>query len=194
MSRRKIISNTNSCDKCEEVMMEVLSSESTHSHCLIELSEKQFSRMSSNSIIVEGINYNLSCKTVFYESVTYGNNVMKARKSCTSDGKKSQWDTLLLSRMSCGYLSILCKKDEALNKYPHLLIVDGSSQEFNNAGDTVSYKPSGMLVLCLMKLQRDNIIPRSSWGRNDSILLSMCKNNTITPKLDHFGSTGMCHV
>ena len=96
--------------------------------------------------------------------------------------------------MSCGYLSILCKKDEALNKYPHLLIIDGSNQELNNTDDTVGYKSSGMVVLCLMKLKRDTITPRGSWGKNDSILLSMCKNNTITPKLDHFGSTGMCYV
>ena len=194
LARREINSNTNSFVNCKKVMKEVLSGESVNSHCLIVLSEKQFSRMSSNSIILEGLNEDLSCKKVFYETVTYGNNVIKARKSFTSLGIKYQWDTLLLSRMSGGYLSILCKKDEALNNNPHLLIVDGSSQQVNNVGDTVSYKPSGMLVLCLMKHQRDNIQPRCPWGKNDSVFLALCKNNTITPKLDHFGSTGKCHI
>ena len=177
-----------------KVKNELMYGESGISHCLIELSMKQFQRMSNNSILLGGIIENISSKTVLYETVTYGTNVLKVRKSCIVNGKKYQWDSFLITQMKFGYLSILCKKEDAIKINPHLLVVDGSNQETTNVGKAASYKPSGYLVLFLMKHQRHDLDTRYSWGKHDSLRLKKCKNNIITTNLDHFGSTGMYFI
>ena len=97
----------------------------------------------------------------------------------------------MISKMKFGYLCILCKKEDAIKIHPHLLVVDESNQESTNVGKASSYKPSGYLLLFLINHERHNLDTRYSWGKNDSLLLKLCKNNIITPNLDHFGSTGM---
>ena len=91
-----------------------------------------------------------------------------------------------------GVFEIVIYKTELLVSNPELIIIDGSNQELleDNVNDDTRYKPSEIVVLCLAKLEREDITSWYSWGNKDVINVKKWKSNIITGHSSHFGSTG----
>ena len=141
-------------------------------HSLIELSSKQWTHLEENSIIVSEIH---ECKdknkSVGYKNVTLGSEVYLRKRRGFSNGKHLHWRSPLLANTTDGVFEIVIYKTELLASNPELIIIDGSNQELleDNVNDDTKYKPSGIVVLCLAKLERENITSGYSWCNKDAI-------------------------
>ena len=56
--------------------------------------------------------------------------------------------------------------------------------------ETSTYRPSGIIVLFMCKLQTDKYTTEYTWGQKEANILKTCKNNIITGHSHHFGSSG----
>ena len=104
----------------------------------------------------------------------------------------SQWISPMLGNTANGILAIVANKDELMKSNPTLIVTDGSSQELlsDNVNDVTQYKPLGILLLMLVKWERDKIKSGYCWAKKNAINIKRCKNNIITGHSNHFGSTG----
>ena len=127
-----------------------------------------------------------------YSTIKLGKDIVMRRKKCTSSGRCMQWKSLLLQNVTNGFMVVVGYKHEFLDSNPDLIVVDGSNQQLldDNINDVTAYKPSGIVVLCLMKLEREQIHSQYLWGLNDAVNIKKCKTNIITGHSTHFGSTG----
>ena len=131
-------------------------------------------------------------KKIEYNTIKLGKDITMRRKKCTSSGKSMQWKSPLLQNVANGFMAAVGLKKELLLSNPDLIVVDGSNQELldDNINDVTAYKPSGIVVLCLIKLERELIRSQYLWGPNDALNINKCKTNIITGHSTHFGSTG----
>ena len=60
----------------------------------------------------------------------------------------------------------------------------------NNMRDDTKYKPSGIVIFSLAKVEREDIRSEYSWGNKDALNVKKWKSNIITGYSSHFGSTG----
>ena len=149
--------------------------------------------MEANSIIVSGIQkYKDKNKCVGYKNVTLGSEVHLMKRRIFSNGKHLHWRSPLLANTTDGLFAIVSYKNELLASNPGLIIIDGSNQELlkDNVNDNTEYKPSGIVVLCMAKLEREKISSQYSWESKDNINIKKWKSNIITGHSTHFGSTG----
>ena len=106
-----------------------------------------------------------------YNNITLKNEVDLKRRKGFSNGVYSQWRSPMLGNMANGILAIVANKDELMKSNPTLIVTDGSSQEVlsDDANDVTQYKPSGILLLMLVKWERDKIKSGYCWDKSDEI-------------------------
>ena len=121
-----------------------------------------------------------------------GSNVMLRKKRGLSSGINVNWKTPQLANTKGGYMLIATNKNELLKSNPDLIVIDGSNQELliDNVNDYTDYQPSGILVLCIAKLERESVKSQYLWGHKDAENIKKWKTNIITGHSSHFGSTG----
>ena len=96
-----------------KVISELDSSIKGTPHSLIELSNKQWDRISSDSIIVQEYTkamYYSKDKNTSYGKVTYSTNIIIRRRKGGFNNKKFQWKTPLLCNIDGGFIVIVAKK------------------------------------------------------------------------------------
>ena len=191
--KRKHIQKKNTFVTYNKVISKIDNSKSSTAHSVIELSDKQWSRFQSRSILVGDMS-SIPGKDnkIEYNNIQLGKDIILRRKKCISSGKHIQWKGTSLENASNGFMAVVGYKHEFIDSNPDLIVVDGSNQELleDNMNDVTAYKPSGIVVLCLMKLEREQIHSQYLWGPNDAINVKKCKTNIITGHSTHFGSTG----
>ena len=129
---------------------------------------------------------------VGYNNIHMGSNVMLRKKRGLSSGINVNWKTPQLANTKGGYMLIATNKNELLKSNPDLIVIDGSNQELliDNVNDHTDYEPSGILVLCIAKLERESVKSQYLWGPKDASNIKKWKTNIITGHSSHFGSTG----
>ena len=67
-----------------------------------------------------------------------------------------QWKGPLLANTNNSCMVIVGYKREFVESNPNLIVIDGSNQELleDNVNDDTVYTPSGIVVLCISKLER----------------------------------------
>ena len=174
-------------------MRELADKEKGSPHTVIELSCRQWIRMSNNAIVCEGLSDDITDKkhpVVSYEKVIFGSNISTIRRQFLSNNKRIQCKIPLLSRIKGSFLAIVGKKDELLATNNKVLVVDGSSQELGNNENNRSYKPSGMVLLCLVTFKKEKKEKGYTWGKREADFLKSCKSNIMTGRSHHFSSSG----
>ena len=101
---------------------------------------------------------------VQYNQIKLGKDLKLKKNSGKSSAKHIIWKTPTLENMLGGYMLIVGKKKELLKVNPGLIVIDGSNQELlsNNMNDSTTYLPSGIVVLCICKLERESIMKQYS--------------------------------
>ena len=176
-----------------KVLSKICEYKSTTSHCLLELSQKQWRRIHDRSINLSDMSVTkVDNGKVQYKSYKLGENLRFQNKKGHSSGKFLQWKSPALANINGGYIAIIGNKIEFLQVNPDLIVVDGSNQELlqDNMNDETVYQPSGILVLCIARLERDKIRTAYKWNAKDANTISTCKTNIITAHSTHYGSTG----
>ena len=162
-------------------------------HSLVELSETQWKRLESRSILLTGlISHSTHNNKVEYTDYAAGAKLSFKRSFGKSSGVNKQWRNPMLANIQGGCMLMVVKKQEILDHNPHVIVVDGSSQELlcDNTNDISNYKPSGILVLLMVKLKSTLVKSQYSWGQKDAVEIKKWKNNIISKHSTHFGSTG----
>ena len=191
--KRKTISNYNTNVIHNNVLRDLENKEKGTPHTVIELSGRQWTRISNNSIVCEGLSDEITDKkhpVVSYDKVTIGSNISTIRRKFISNKKRLQCKIPLLSRIKGSFLAIVGKKDDILATNNKVLVVDGSSQELGNNENNKGYKASGMVLLCLVTLKKDRNETGYTWGKREATFLKSCKSNIMTGRSHHFSSTG----
>lgn len=131
-------------------------------------------------------------QNIEYKSITLGKDIKLKRNKSISSGKQKQWRGPLLANTRNGIMLIVGNKNEFVASNPDLIIVDGSNQQLleDDINNDTAYKPSGIVVLCMIKLERETIKTQYLWGPDDARNIKTCKTNIITAHSTHFGSTG----
>ena len=194
MIKRKEIKLKNSYVTHNKFVRELNSSQSGSPHNLIECSSKQWSTLENKSIHVSDMvidNSNAKVKKLAYNNITLGSEVDLRRRKGVPNLIHSQWRSPMLGNTIDGVLAIVANKDELVKSNPRLIVTDGSSQELlsDNVNDVTQYKPSGIVLLMLVKWERDKIKSGYSWAKKDAMNIKRCKNNIISAHSNHFGST-----
>ena len=165
-------------------------------HSLVELSETQWKRLESRSILLTGLvshsTHNNKVEYTDYTDYAAGAKLSFKRSFGKLSGVNKQWRNPLLANIHGGCMLMVVKKQEILDHNPHVIVVDGSSQELlcDNTNDISNYKPSGILVLLMVKLKSALVKRQYSWGQKDAVKIKKWKNNIISKHSTHFGSTG----
>ena len=133
---------------------------------------------------------------MLYNNIEIGCEVNLRKRKGVSNGKHSQWRTPLLGNTIDNLMAIVGNKAELLKSNPKLIITDASNQELldDNINDVTNYKPSGMLLLLLIKWDRDNVKSAYLWSDNEAVNIKKYKTNIITAHSSHFGSTGAYYL
>ena len=122
-------------------------------HCLMELSNREWERYKDSSIHVSGRVEDKSnkCIHIYYEDIIIGKNVsiMKRRSMC--NGKNIWWEEVNLPVMKHGYFFITTPKAELLQD-TSIHIVDTAIRTVNNDKGDDKYKPSGIVLLLMCRL------------------------------------------
>ena len=135
-------------------------SKSTSAHSLIELSSRQWSRLKSHSMcLTEMTAQPGKNKNVGYNNIQLGTNMVIRKRKGKSAGRNMQWKTPLLSNIKGGYMLIVAEKIELVKSNPDLIVIDGCNQGLllDNVNDHTNYQPSGIVVLCIAKLEQESI-------------------------------------
>ena len=100
------------------------------------------------------------------------------------------WNEVNLPKMKGGHLLITAAKKEILMHYNGLCVIDASGQEKGNSFTTDKYCPSGIVVLCICKLQRQKNMAGLEWSKEHANMARKSKTNIMSIKASHFGSNG----
>ena len=155
----------------------------TSSHCLVELSNRQFERMRKNVIIVSGIT---DLKDVQYPNIEYGKNIRCQRKKRVHVTNMAT-DLINISKIKGNYIVIVSPKAEMCRIFPHLHVL------YN--GDLYQHCPSqktksGYVLLFIGATYKSKCAQNYMWDADDFKLLKKCKRNIICKTNSHHGSVG----
>ena len=145
---------------------------SSTAHSLIELSERQWKRLQSRSILLtEMVSQKTNNNKVEYKKYVLGSDVTLKRSFGQSSGLNMQWRTPMLTNIHGGFMLLVGSKEEIVHHNPEVIIVDGSSQELlsDNINDNSNYQPSGIVILCMVKLERNLEETKYLWGHKDAV-------------------------
>ena len=176
-----------------KVVTKLAVSKISTAHSLIELSERQWFRLESRSVLLtEMVMHDGQNDKVEYKKYKIGSDLSFKRKKGKSSCVHMQWRTPMLANINGNCMLIVGRKSEILSSNPDVIVIDSSNQEllFDNVNDSSKYKPSGVVVLCMVKLEREKIASQYLWGLQDTVNIKKWKNNIITGHSTHFGSTG----
>ena len=174
-----------------KVVRKVAVLKTSTAHSLIELSERQWNRLQNRSILLtEMVTHQGKNNRVEYKKYELGAELSFRRKKGKSSSVNMQWRTPMLANSNGKCMLIVGKKTGILSSNPDVIVVDGSNQELlmNNVNDHSEYKPSGIVVLCMVKLEREKIDLQYLWGLKDAMNIKKWKSNIITGHSTHFGS------
>ena len=160
-------------------------------HCLMELSDREWQRYKKSSILVSNrvISKDVGCDHIMYENVEYGSEVKSMKKRSISKGKSIWWEEINLTEMKSGILLITTMKKECINDQS-IIIVDTCLRSKCNDKSDNKYKPSGIVVLLVCKLDRSHERTGRAWGKEHYIAIKQSKPNIIGSNMGHFGSEG----
>ena len=91
--------------------------------------------------------------------------------------------------MKSGIFLITTLKEELIND-PSIIIVDTCLRSKCNDKSDNKYKPSGIVVLLVCKLDRSHERTGRAWGKEHYIAIKQSKPNIIGSNMGHFGSEG----
>ena len=137
--------------------------------CIMELSMKDWTRMKHNYIhlsdcIVSKVNKN---RIVTYNQVSYGDKVKPMKKISMINGKYIMWNEINLSRTVGKYLLITAKKSEYLED-KNIISIDATSRCDMNDREDGKYEASGIIVLCIYVLNKQQSNKEWAWGKKTS--------------------------
>ena len=176
-----------------KVVTKLAASNISTAHSLIELSERQWFRLESKSVLLtEMVMHVGQNNRVEYKKYKLGSDLSFKRKKGKSSCVHMQWRTPMLANINGNCMLIVGRKSEILSSNPDVIVIDSSNQEllFDNVNDSSKYKPSGVVVLCMVKLEREKIASQYLWGLKDAVNIKKWKNNIITGHSTHYGSSG----
>ena len=128
--KRKDIKVKNSYVVYNKVLSKICEYKSTTSHCLLELSKKQWGRIQDRSINLSGMSVNkVDNGKVQYKNYELGKHLRFQNKKGHSSGKFLKWKSPALANINGGYIAVVGNKVEFLKVNPDLIVVDGSNQE-----------------------------------------------------------------
>ena len=130
-------------------------------------------------------------RSVTYNDITVGNEVKLRKKRGISNGKHYQWKCPMLGNVSDSFVAIVCSKWEVLSSNSRIIITDSARVQKRSNNESSSNQSSGVLLLMIAKWDRNSVKSSYSWDTKDVTMLKRCKNNIITARTSHFGSTGL---
>lgn len=142
-------------------------------HCLIELSQKQFDRTRNNAIIVSDLNS--ANDIVWYRGVKYGKNIRCQRKFREQLTNKA-CDVIDIFKIKNNCLTIVTKKEECIQLYPMIHIIPMASL-YQHCPKNKS--TSGYVLLFIGTSNKDSSIRNCIWNEEDFKNLKRCKKNVI---------------
>ena len=187
------IKSKNSLVTYNKVVTKLALSKISTAHSLIELSDRQWLRLESKSVLLTKMQtYTSDNNRVEYNQYKLGSDLCFKRMKGISSCVDMQWRSPMLANIKGNYMLIVGSKREIISYNPDIIIIDSSNQEllFDNVNDNSDYQPSGIVVLCMVKLERQKIHSQYLWGNDDAINIKKCKTNIITGHSTHYGSSG----
>ena len=164
----------------------------TNPHCIMELSLRDYSRIQMNTIHLSGYNVktfnNLTQAT--YNIIKYGDNVKTMKKKSKIDGEQTVYSKdIKLAEMKGKYLFITGDKKDYMHD-PNIFCIDTTTRCDCNNGNDGKYKPSGVVVLCIITLNYQKNKTGWSWGKQHYDLVRKSKHDLMGGSASHFGSEG----
>ena len=158
---------------------------------MIELSKGEMLTMNRNIITASGMRQDAK-GILNYTTLNHGKNVELQGNTSTSrlksDTKHYQFN---ISRVSKQYLLICAKKSECMLHYRNVRIIDSSYAIGKVCKTEKKYKPSGMVVIFMVRLDSTPKIDKSPWDYTLYKKIKKCKPNILGgKKKKHHGSTG----
>ena len=169
--------------------MEVYSNNSAaNQHCLIELNQQDFDREENNIIFL--CNPYKNNNKYYYKDVRYGSNITNIRnkgsKLMNNNKKESTWN-IHLDQLRSKKVIVCCRYTDCIYLFPGLKII------CTNQLYGCNVKKSGWVVLMIAtsrNVETNTKLNVKLWSLDDFENINKVKNNTITQKNNHHGSTG----
>ena len=161
-------------------------------HCIMELSLRYYSRIQKNTIHLSGYNVktvnNLTEAT--YNIIKFGDNVKTMKKKSKQSGEQILYSKdIKLAEMKGKYVYITGDKKYYLHD-PNIFYINTTARcDYNNRNDG-KYKPSGVVVLCVITLNCQQQKTDWNWGKQHYDLVRKCKNDLMGGSASHYGSEG----
>ena len=161
-------------------------------HGLIELSCKQWSRISHNSIILDKICIHVKVngsKCITYESIDLGDGIKMNHEKVLSNKKTIHWKQILVIRMKHNFVAIITRKENIVFQNDFILIFSTNNNGVLDSKYVVKkciwY---GFFMSCKVQIITEKNIYK--WGKMKSLMLQMCKRNVINVAFSRHGSAG----